>query len=916
MAFFGINRRVVEQGDAARDTTWFRLHQANKPFETVRGAATPAIRSVVHHANGAESTQKWRAADVLTRLERQNGQVEAPPHVMERLKDDVYLTLDAEIAAAGRSDLATGLSVARLSDMPKQIEKSLNLHIKRNFEDWVLGKGQIADHVKAGWWPKRADGTTDPAVPPWLKRGPLSQHPSVTAYFDRKVDAKYDFISDMVKMRERMQAGEPGTQPSLEDLWMYYKFVVLGLDEGAEIDRRADVMWSDGDGPHLVIKSMREYRGPGGGPSDNDEFVAGDPRAAQPPETQRNDAAINAELQGRVEQLGGALASLREQTEAAARAQSEDYARRLAQQQEVARRQVEEERAEARRILEEQQRRSEEELERERQRARDEASQRERAAERRAKELAEGRVAREREAAQTERQRKEAEESQRREAEQRVVAARIAEERETARAAARQELEESYGAALRARTAEVVTEAQQRIAQIQQEHGEAAGQLARQLADANATLAAERDAAAALRQQSEQAMIDYRRGDESAVERLRALEQRALAAQAQLATVQSALAQQSQQVQQIPQLLALNEGLATRAAEAERQLQLQVGVTEATAAQAAANTQQLTLQLVTEHSAQANDLLAKQHDEFAKAIRERDEQRVALQQQIAELQALAGVNAAEKQLLIDHATANAAAAEATARENHELRQQMMNAQNQQLLLGWTGEQPAAEAAAAAAAPVPAAVPAPVAPAAAAPTAQADPREAPRGLPKYGVGGVGTSDVSEPFPDGDDDDDPITEAKSKRLLSVEEEGVSTAYMEGVKPTSGAETKQPRLWEQKLINLAEPFTSAHLKMSRARAAAELENMYNSKTPSRHYEEIASRWIGRAYEMVRVMDDLATLPKTEDNERRSAAARDYLKKMHTELPPSKLKSFLSTVFIMDPGKRALALRAALGV
>jgi len=221
MSYFGLTWKNTIQGTSA-DNTWFRIHRGKTgPDDT--WATTEAIR-------GNEQLVKWPASENPIRTERKRRDIKGPDALVSRMKDDRLLKMiDAEPSESGRAALFQQL----YANAGKGVEDSINANIKRDFEEWILGKAPAIDYTKAGLWPEDMQ-----EKPPWLKRGILSSHPSVIDYFDRRIDAKYGFVSDLVKMRERMQAAEPGVQPSLDDLWLYYKYVVLGLPLEAEVDYR------------------------------------------------------------------------------------------------------------------------------------------------------------------------------------------------------------------------------------------------------------------------------------------------------------------------------------------------------------------------------------------------------------------------------------------------------------------------------------------------------------------------------------------------------------------------------------------------------------------------------------------------------------------------------------------------------
>ncbi len=169
-----------------------------------------------------------------------------PPHLATKLKQRAYenLVLDAynKYAAAYPERYEaeiTAIATARRQDLDTELTREVNGEIVDNFRQWLIKKGNPEEHMKAGWWPSkkvRGVDVPDPKPPKFIQAGGcLSDHPSVHAYLDSFVNARVDYERDLVMMKLEASHGEMQDW-SIDRLWRYYKFVVLGLTPDADFD--------------------------------------------------------------------------------------------------------------------------------------------------------------------------------------------------------------------------------------------------------------------------------------------------------------------------------------------------------------------------------------------------------------------------------------------------------------------------------------------------------------------------------------------------------------------------------------------------------------------------------------------------------------------------------------------------------
>lgn len=173
-----------------------------------------------------------------------------PPHLAIKMKNRAYenLVLDAynKYAATHPERYEAeiqAIATARRQDLDTELSREINGEIVDNFRQWLLKRGSPYDHMRAGWWPSKKIGgivQPDPTPPKFIKSGgTLSEHPSVLAYLDSFIVSRVDYEADLVNMK--LEASHGAMQGwSIDQLWKYYKFVVLGLTPDADLEAVLD----------------------------------------------------------------------------------------------------------------------------------------------------------------------------------------------------------------------------------------------------------------------------------------------------------------------------------------------------------------------------------------------------------------------------------------------------------------------------------------------------------------------------------------------------------------------------------------------------------------------------------------------------------------------------------------------------
>lgn len=108
------------------------------------------------------------------------------------------------------------LAETECKELLERIPADLKEEFVHDFRNWALGIGKRSDYVKAGV-PLASVG----------QGKPLSRHQSVIKFADRITARVADYYRELAEMKMRGPAvGKGGREATLEDLWMYFKYVV------------------------------------------------------------------------------------------------------------------------------------------------------------------------------------------------------------------------------------------------------------------------------------------------------------------------------------------------------------------------------------------------------------------------------------------------------------------------------------------------------------------------------------------------------------------------------------------------------------------------------------------------------------------------------------------------------------------
>lgn len=234
-----------------------------------------------------------------------------PPNLAAKLKDRAYQNMIDEAyrkyqhnpERLGPELLA--IITARRQHLDRNITREVSTEVVDNFRQWLMKKGDVRDHVRAGWWPAKKVGPTtwipDPNPPKFIKLGgALSDDPSVTAYLDSFVLKRVEYEQDLLTMKLEASHGKMQTW-NIDQLWKYYKYVVLGLIPDVEYDNLLNTI-NPGPPSYVGPAGPAHPPPPGAGPAPDDpgDLEGGDDSFAKyagqgmPPEMVEAFAALEA----------------------------------------------------------------------------------------------------------------------------------------------------------------------------------------------------------------------------------------------------------------------------------------------------------------------------------------------------------------------------------------------------------------------------------------------------------------------------------------------------------------------------------------------------------------------------------------------------------------------------------------------
>ena len=214
--FFGTNQFNSAFKDRKGDSWllgWAKAHQEvpvewpndNRKFKV---APDPLVReaSEKHIKGHSKVTSDWIKQEI-TKEER----------------DNAKLLNDGAAGKSQRQALATAIALEhqRHKGYRKQLEQGANQQFSRNFANWLIGQGTESEYKKAF-----------PGVDAkqWRQQRRLvSRDPSVLKYVKDWQNRVIAYQEKLAAMRLRMGRGNMG-QMNLNDAYLYYKYIVCGLE--------------------------------------------------------------------------------------------------------------------------------------------------------------------------------------------------------------------------------------------------------------------------------------------------------------------------------------------------------------------------------------------------------------------------------------------------------------------------------------------------------------------------------------------------------------------------------------------------------------------------------------------------------------------------------------------------------------
>lgn len=116
-----------------------------------------------------------------------------------------------------------------------QTQKALDCAAQEDFRNWLISHGRPSDHTT--YSPYAANGKVEDPSMLWKVR-PLSHHPSVLSYIDKQVDARSRFEASLAKLKLRYESSGSLENATLDECWLYFKFIVRGMEPTEEDIKR------------------------------------------------------------------------------------------------------------------------------------------------------------------------------------------------------------------------------------------------------------------------------------------------------------------------------------------------------------------------------------------------------------------------------------------------------------------------------------------------------------------------------------------------------------------------------------------------------------------------------------------------------------------------------------------------------
>jgi len=199
---------------------------AEQVFRSVRGED---VRSPLSQLDGgAQRQRRW------TKFQTFRNPIEEEPGLTTMQPTDnvlagaeaAYLRADTGIGKGKRISDEAAYKQALVAADAKSAYKRYNTRAKdqisSDFRNWLLARGSRDDVDRYDEFEKASDQEL-------YGKGPLSRHKTVLDYIDSHVDARIAFERDLTILKARYEQFGSLLDASIEQCWMYYKFVVRGM---------------------------------------------------------------------------------------------------------------------------------------------------------------------------------------------------------------------------------------------------------------------------------------------------------------------------------------------------------------------------------------------------------------------------------------------------------------------------------------------------------------------------------------------------------------------------------------------------------------------------------------------------------------------------------------------------------------
>jgi hypothetical protein len=170
---------------------------------------------------------KWNTPQNPFLLEKGIPDIQPTSNIGKVRYDRAFDTL---VAAAQPSDQAA-IRMEKWRGTADEVRHKVNQQYEEDFRLWLMKRGRVVDHERAGWWPRGQ------VKPPKMLQTPgyLSEHESVKRYVEGFLEGQFEFEKTIAKLRLEAEHGAVQDWP-LDKLYLYYKFVVRGLNTPTEDD--------------------------------------------------------------------------------------------------------------------------------------------------------------------------------------------------------------------------------------------------------------------------------------------------------------------------------------------------------------------------------------------------------------------------------------------------------------------------------------------------------------------------------------------------------------------------------------------------------------------------------------------------------------------------------------------------------